>query len=128
MSSNLIEQLERVHISHWQDPVFYRSLACRAAARIRELEAEVARLSDGAQGVGVKPLEWDGDFAHTGFGMFYRIDRQETRTILYRIEVSGRIGILANEPDDVMHAAAQADYERRIRSTLTPAPDTEGET
>lgn len=93
-------------------------------ARIRELQDEVARLSDGAQGVGVKPLEWDegGNGAWATPDGYYQIRFLDGSFMLLR-------PFLANEiyrTLEAAKAAAQADYERRILSALTPTPVTVG--
>lgn len=113
-----------------------------AAARIRELE----------QGVEVKRLKWDVDgrklrFDDTmAFGKGYDWDayeclRQEgyglaSGYIIWPEKIGGADWCLYGTNDglfitelageEAAKAAAQADYEARIRSTLTPTPVTKG--
>jgi hypothetical protein len=80
--------------------------------------------------VKVKPLEWDPFRAQTAFG-YYFIDDQSDRS---SVELDGRLPFLlsGSRLDLSRHArltdaraAAQADYEQRIRSALieaAPAP------
>ncbi len=76
-------------------------------------------------GVEVKKLEWNGGRAETPFG-YYNIDDQTDRTAL---ELNGRLPFLLSGSRLVMSrheslaeakAAAQADYEQRILSALSP--------
>ncbi|TQE99537.1 MAG: hypothetical protein FKY71_08140 [Spiribacter salinus] len=78
-------------------------------------EAENKALREG-WGVTVKPLAWRDGHAH-GVGHHYF-----TRNgCLYRNETSGETGLHCG-PSWEIEEAAQADYERRILSALSPAP------
>lgn len=69
----------------------------------------------------VKPLEWIGDFAHTGFGLHYYLAFDGSFVILEKREGSSTTKSAWPNRDEA-RAAAQADYETRIRSVLIPAP------
>lgn len=90
---------------------------CRMAARAA-LAAALPHLSQGA--VGVKPLKWTelstGWIAHTSFHAYevVKTDHGFMATYANRDFAWGA--------EDAMKAAAQADFERRIMSALSPAP------
>jgi len=69
----------------------------------------------------VKPLEWDGDFAHTPFGLFYHVNHATGVPGLVVLEKNEGSSVLKSAWNtvDEAKAAAQADYEARIRSALT---------
>lgn len=80
------------------------------------------------RGVVVKPLEWRGS---------YSVIRADTEFGSYQTSASGKIltlGIAPMSPQMVCanladaKAKAQADYERRILSAITPSPRTDQET
>lgn len=85
------------------------------------------------QGVEVHPLEWDPYRAETPFGYYLVNDQRDVPAS----ELKGRLPFLLtgtrldnsrHETLEAAKAAAQADYERRIRSALaTPAPSKESE-
>lgn len=81
--------------------------------------------------VAVKPLEWHGTAAHSAWG-HYRICYLDGATVWDTVLALSLNGVIMldkgrwNEGDeDAVKAAAQADYESRIRSALTakPSPD-----
>lgn len=69
--------------------------------------------------VKVKALEWRGDFAHTDIGMFYMISPYNGGAILEKCRGSSTMKSVWPSEDEAK-AAAQADYESRIRSALIP--------
>lgn len=81
--------------------------------------------------VTVKPLEWQGDFAHTGLGLFYHVDHATGTpgwVVLEKIEGS-------STTKSGWHTIAQAqaeaerDYTQRILARLSSIPSTvSGET
>ena len=77
-------------------------------------------------GFKIKPLEWEGDFAHTGLGLFYHIDRR-TGNALYRITNSATTGLAAGLTDEEYHGIAQADFDSKVRGALEPSPITPAE-
>lgn len=68
----------------------------------------------------VKPLEWDGDFAHTDLGLYYYVNHatgQPGWVILERHQGSSTTN--QGWPTiEAARAAAQADYTQRINSAL----------
>jgi hypothetical protein len=83
-----------------------------------DLRTALTALPNTGDGVGVRELEWDGRNANTPFG---------TYTISYPAENSGvtlvfeghAVGEFTFPSENVARSAAQADYEKRIRSALT---------
>lgn len=94
---------------------------CKKAEREFALsDCQFAAL-DAMPAVSVKPLEWitpspttDGQWQDTT-GIY---DIEECILFIGHVETGIRF-----ESEDEAKASAQADYERRIRSALTPAPD-----
>ena len=76
----------------------------------------------------VRALEWNtGGFAHTDTGIMYRVSRQPVYWRLEKINLSSQDNS-AHPSEDEAKAAAQADFESRVRSALaTPAPSTSTE-
>lgn len=103
-----------------------------AAARIRELESELAALRE-ARGVRVKPLVWEdwsakhrtNYTADTPFGR-YGVMQFHFPDMHFKIEPPTGKPFIADTLG-AAKAAAQADYERRILAALEPAPVTVGE-
>lgn len=78
------------------------------------------------QGVEVKKLEWRDGFAHTAFGLYYYIDPTEDGFILEKHEGASTSKSLYPYGKEAK-AAAQSDYETRIRSALVDVPAVESE-
>lgn len=74
--------------------------------------------------VKVRELEWQSDFSHTPFGLFYMISDYNGGAILEKIEGSSTTKS-AWPSRQVAKDAAQGDYERRIRSALVPSTPAE---
>jgi hypothetical protein len=75
-------------------------------------------------GVVVKPLEWiDQRYAPTGFSSFYTVSKSEFGG--FDLIDPNRYALARHPTDEAARAAAQADYERRVRAALarpTPKP------
>lgn len=73
--------------------------------------------------VTVKPLEWVGNVAKTRFGKYHIVDLGPHWDAPGRFDVSfGGLDVAMAEDEQSAKAAAQADYEARIRSVLTVTP------
>ena len=75
----------------------------------------------GAEPVGVKPLDWNPFRAETPFGGYYYVDEQTGHEKPFLLSGS-RIDLARFPTLEAAKAAAQADYERRIRSALYTLP------
>jgi hypothetical protein len=105
------------------DPLL--ATATEQAARIRELEAQVGWVT-------VKPLKWfvgssrsnDGD--HEAQTMLGTYSCRKHKLLKWNLWKSERL-LDSSETLEAAKAKAQADYERRILSALSPAPVTVSE-
>lgn len=77
--------------------------------------------------VAVKPLEWEGDFAHTRFGLFYHVNHATGTPGYVVLEKHEGSATSKSSWDTVADAqvAAEADYASRIRSALVATPPAE---
>lgn len=126
---DILKRLEERDISAWNDAYSCRARGAEAAARIRELEAELDALRE-ARGGRVKPLVWKKEIpsanpsyspniAWTEFGLIYANE--------HAFWFEGEEAVKCQGCRETTKAAAQADYERRILAALEPAPVTVGE-
>lgn len=90
-------------------------------------EALSAALAQAGQPVAVKALEWNGHFGHTPLGMLYVVSDYNGGAILEKIEGSATTKSAWPSREEAK-SAAQADYEQRILSALSPAKREAGET
>lgn len=109
-------------------PAHVKKLAEAAASRIAALEAQLA---ERAGGVKVRDLEWktlrEGEsYGAVGAAITYRVVKAALSATAWSWY---RLGAHQNECEsfDAARAAAQADYERRILSALSPAPEAQQE-
>lgn len=101
-------------------------------ARIADLERQLAELR--AREPGIKPLEWEQNCSQDENSLWVKVDEINRS---YTIEPESNVFVLTTRVwlseygDDAMglyptldaaKAAAQADFDRRIRSALLPAP------
>lgn len=74
---------------------------------------------ESADGVKVKPLVWEGDFAHTSLGGYYHIEHGNEHVLVLKFHTgSSQTGIAIKYDIPAIEAAAQADYESRIKAAL----------
>ena len=74
---------------------------------------------ESADGVRVKPLVWEGDFAHTSLGGYYHIEYGNEHALVLKFHAgSSQTGIAVKYDIPAIEAAAQADYESRIKAAL----------
>lgn len=115
----------------------YRVWCPHGCAQIEEVNREQAFarwnrradpvLADNATTAVVKPLEWRGEppyhMARTAFGAFYCAEAIWDENKFVHVKLSGPLIRDRTYPTvEAAKAAAQADYERRIRSALASPP------
>lgn len=97
-----------------------------SAQEAREIANEMARAAlDAMPGVAVKPLAWEADDCKTWqrasapFGGQYLISQYAGMTVPVKLETRGFFTVTDYFPTlEAAQAAAQADYDARIRSAL----------